>query len=407
MRIIQKTVRGLRTATLAAVMLGCTAVSWGQVATPTGPDFEAFRAAKQAYFHNPAKAVELFRGFVAKYQESQWTAESYYWLARSLEAAKADRAETIKAYTLFLRRYPEHALATDATFYIAELYRNQRTGNEDLEKALERYRQFIRTYPTSDRVPEAWFKIGDTLRVLRGFDKSLEAFRKVTDNFPKSPFAMPARIGEANVLSQLERYEEAKTACAKALQQTSTDSDKILLHLILLNCDLRTNKIDEALVEAENIRSKADKGGASDAWTAFDTYGQIGGYYMQTRQPDKAIAEMRGFLVRYPSSEAVWSARVTLGEYQLSAGRIAEAREEYLKAVNEHPRAKDKKPPDVVLYAGLRLAYSYEQERNYVEAIRLYQQLADNHPETHQAKQAKQRLEELKKSLEEKPKAAK
>jgi TolA-binding protein len=389
---------------LSLLVIFCTLVCWVGPACgdePAGPDTEAFQGAKQIFFRNPQQAVEQFRDFIRKYPDSEWTSEAYYWLAKSMETSKADRSEVIKAYTTFLDLYPKHKLADEAAFAIAEVYRNRRTGNSDLEKALERYDRFIEMYPKSDRVPEAWFKMGDVQAALRHYDKALEAYGKVIGNCPKSSFVLPARIGEADSLSRMAEYDKALPGFNSLLTESLTDWDRLRVRLGLLNIYLKTKKIEEAKAEAERIRAEADKQGHQQDSAALSSYRMIADYYQQTKEYDKALDEMTAYMERFPNSDGVWTARSLKAEIYLSAGKPVEARKEFAEILKDHPKAKDKNPPDTVLGAWYRTAYTYEVEKNIPEAIRQYQQLAETYPDNYRGKAARKRADELNKQLEE------
>ncbi|GEM_PF-3268712 len=392
----------LTAAGVLAVLLILSSTTRGEDPAP-GPDLEAFQAAKQAYFRNPQEAAGLFRTFIETYRDSEWTPEAYYWLAKSLETAKADRAEVLKAYTYFLRRYPNHKLCDEATFAIAEIYRNRRIEKDDLSRALDRYEKFIKSYPDSDRVPEAWFKMGDVQVAQRQYDRALEAFGKVIHDYAESPFVVPAKMGLADCLMRMQRYDDAITGFNELLKLSLTDWDELRVRLGLLNCYLKTNRLDEALAEANRIRSEADQQGHQQDWAALSSYRMVADHYQNTKEYDKAVGELKAYIERFPNSDGVWTARSSLAGIYISAGKLNDARTELQGIVNNAPHAGDKSPPDQVLYAMYRLAYLRELEKDYPEAIRLYQQLTEKYPESQRGKQAKKRAEELTKQLQEKP----
>ncbi len=363
------------------------------------PDLEAFRAAKQAYFKKPAQAAELFTKFLTDYRQSKWIPEACYWLAKSLETAKADRSKVIKAYTFFLRRYPNHELSDEATFAIAELYRNRRRNRGELRKALDRYLKFVKTYPDSDRVPEAYFKIGDLQATLKQHDKALEAFRKVTTDFAESSFAVPARIGEAKCLHRLRKFDEAIAAYGKLLKLTLNDSDRLKVHLALLSCYLDSDRLQEALTEAGKIRSKTDSRSSRQGWAVLDSYRRVASYYQRKKDYPKAVAEMSEYIKRFGNSPGVWSAHFAMGDIYLSARQYRQARAEFEKIICKHPKTNDKRRPDIIIYALYRRAYSYEREKNYAKAVTLYEALVADHPKTWQARNATRRIVVLKKKI--------
>lgn len=369
-------------------------------------DLEAFRAAKQAYFKRPKKAVGLFRAFLKQHHDSKWTPQAYYWLAKSLEAARAGRSEVIKAYTLFLRSYPNHDLSGEATFAIAEIYHSRRWNKSDLNRALERYLKFVKSYPNNDRLPEAYFKIGDVRLTLKQYDKARDAFSRVVDDFSDSSFVTPAQIGKAQCLYLTKKYDEAVAIYKKLLKSSLRNWDLVKVHLGLMNCYLDTNKLELALAEADCARRKIDddKQNRRRDMAVFYSYQRVAAYYQRTKQYPKAVTEMQTYMERCPKSSGVWSAWITIGDIYMSANQFEEARTALGKIILEHPSAQaGKKLSQQVLYVRYRIGYTYEREKNYKAAISEYELLSREHPDSRWAKAGKKRVEQLKKKLKEKP----
>jgi tol-pal system protein YbgF len=93
------------------------------------------------------------------------------------------------AFTELTKRFPEHALAPSAQFWIGEAYYRQR----DYQGALLEFRKILDAYPKTPQIPEALLKIGLCYRALRDTTRAREAWEQVTKAYPGTSAATQAR----------------------------------------------------------------------------------------------------------------------------------------------------------------------------------------------------------------------
>jgi tol-pal system protein YbgF len=87
------------------------------------------------------------------------------------------------------RQFPEHALASNAQYWIGETYYRQR----DFQDAMVEFRKVIDGYATSSQVPEALLKIGLCHRALKDQPRARAAWEQVAKEYPGSNAANQAR----------------------------------------------------------------------------------------------------------------------------------------------------------------------------------------------------------------------
>lgn len=93
-----------------------------------------------------------------------------------------DRA--VKAFRVFLTRYPDSGLADNAQYWIAE-------GNYVLRNyklALEEFNKVLKT-PQSPKIPDAMLKIGYVYYELSAFDKARKTLLEVQERYPGTSVA--------------------------------------------------------------------------------------------------------------------------------------------------------------------------------------------------------------------------
>ncbi len=102
---------------------------------------------------------------------------------------KADYAGAIRAFELFIKTYPKHALAANAQYWIGESYYHQR----DYRAAIDAERGLLGTYPESAKVSDALLIIGTAETILGDSTAARRTYEELIAKFPGSEAAEKAR----------------------------------------------------------------------------------------------------------------------------------------------------------------------------------------------------------------------
>ena len=93
------------------------------------------------------------------------------------------------AYEQFLEDYPNHDLAPDAHFNLADMI----TQQDRLEDALEAFQEIQALYPTSSRVPDALYRIAQLQVEMGDADDARVTLERIINTYPDATIAMLAR----------------------------------------------------------------------------------------------------------------------------------------------------------------------------------------------------------------------
>ena len=93
------------------------------------------------------------------------------------------------AYEQFLEDYPNHDLAPDAHFNLADMI----TQQDRAEDALEAFQEIQALYPTSSRVPDALYRIAQLQVEMGDADDARATLERIMNTYPEATIAMLAR----------------------------------------------------------------------------------------------------------------------------------------------------------------------------------------------------------------------
>ncbi len=137
-----------------------------------------------------ATAAAPSRSSVAVIQPQDLYQASY------IDFSKGSYSLAIDGFREFLRRYPDHAQASSAQYWIGEGYvalaqQHANAGqtersNEALQRAVQEFRKVVANYPRGDRVPTALYKEAMTLVELKQPALAQARLQYLVDNFPQA-----------------------------------------------------------------------------------------------------------------------------------------------------------------------------------------------------------------------------
>jgi len=91
------------------------------------------------------EAIVSYQEFIANYPDSNYVANSRYWLAQIFSVQnRVDEAE--REYLLVAQQYPDSSKAAEAWLKLGQLYENQNENN----KAIQAYQQLLDSYADSN-----------------------------------------------------------------------------------------------------------------------------------------------------------------------------------------------------------------------------------------------------------------
>lgn len=116
--------------------------------------------------------------------------EATTFFAAAQQQFRRGSYETARSgFTDFLVNYPDHELAPDAQYFLADTY----AAEGDREQALAEYARVSQLWPDSRRAPTALYKSG-MLEIERGnISEARDMFQRVELGYPNSPEAELAR----------------------------------------------------------------------------------------------------------------------------------------------------------------------------------------------------------------------
>ncbi len=151
--------------------------------------------------------------------------EALYYLGRLTTEGASSR----RFFERLLEKHPDHALADDALFELAEA--DYADPGERFLSARRRYHRLLERYPQSNYVPAAFYRIGLTYLAVNVPDSALLAFNQSIEH-SASEWGPLARLGAIEALSLLGRRDQALQLAEVWMQKGAGDLKAELQALI-------------------------------------------------------------------------------------------------------------------------------------------------------------------------------
>lgn len=132
-----------------------------------------------------------------RYQELAWP------YLGDVRFQRGDLPGARAAYEHALSRFPEGRLSDRARLYLGRVLVRQ--GESKL--ALMRFRELL-DRPEAPQRDEAFYQVGRLELEAGAFEQAIEAFSALEQAIPQSPFVARSRLGKAEALLALERFDE-------------------------------------------------------------------------------------------------------------------------------------------------------------------------------------------------------
>ncbi len=253
------------------------------------------------------------------------------------------------AFESFLKRFPKHPLAAEATFRAADafFYLHERDILPVYPEVMEKYQRAVDLYPKSDQVPWAFLQMGKAAMLAQEPFRAQGYFQLVIEDYPKSEYVPLAMVSRA-------RTYVAEGKWVRALEEFRAVSERF---------------------PDSRFRKDAD-------WGQAQALFGLARYY-------RASLLLKDMDRRYPKLRLQEPELLYyIGEAEFQMKNYAQARSYFLWALNLMPDIRDN---DIIL---TRVGDTYQFEKAYTAARVIYNQVVKLFPGTDGALVARIRLAE-------------
>jgi len=242
----------------------------------------------------------------------------------------------VDACALFLTRYPDYDKADKVQNILAA------HEGKDYDVAVYEYEKLITVYPGSSLQPDALFAIADVQRTgLKSYEKAAQNYRKVIEQFPLQDITKRAYINLALTESvHLKDYQAALTTLNTAVEKYADDA--VTKEALQMLGEIYSKKTKEYAKSVQSYRKLSDIFLGDDGIAALKKAESIATSSMHDYPLVIAIDEQ---LIRdYPSHELAPEALMNIAEiYEKKLKQKMEAIKAYQRVIEQYPNSKQAK----------------------------------------------------------------
>ncbi len=255
----------------------------------------------------------------------------------------------------FLTEFPADPQAGEAWFWLGEALFH----GGAYERADSAYALAVQKLP-AQRVPDALYGKAWSRYRLEDYKGALELFSRLVSKYPRSAYAVDARLRAGDCHTSLREYGKAAAAYREVLRTGEGSENAEYARYQLGGALIRNGQSAEGLKEYETLLARTPRSPYAD-----DARYAIGWVHFQKKNYPRAIKEFRETLRLYPRSDLVPRVLCSLGDALYNTGDYPGSIASYREVLAAHPQSSS------VLDAarGIRDAYVAQHDGAAGEAV--------------------------------------
>jgi TolA-binding protein len=266
--------------------------------------------------------------FIKRYPQHSLASQALIQLGEYYQQSRM-KEKAVKTYRELIQLYPNSEGAEEAQFRIALLFKQEKRWTE----AIEEMEKFIKSHSKSHLFVEAYVEVGDLYLLLRDYPKALERFEWVIQNHPQHLMAKRAYLGIEEGYRNLGRSEQAIKIMKEFVGKYSSDDIRYEGHLRLGLLFLAQKKFGDAIPALSIAVQSPEEGVASQAQL------KLGEAYLGSENRELALLQFSRVVYLYPHrSEVMEEALLKLGTLYMEEKKFSEAKQVYQKLLQKSRR---------------------------------------------------------------------
>ena len=323
-------------------------------------------------------AATTFRTLLEEDPNYAGADNTQYQLAWSLKLAGED-AEAAKAFDTLAVDYAESQRAAEAHYHVAEFAYNEK----DYQKASNEYYTAFEKAGKSELGEKACHKLAWSYYHQDNFDKAGKTFAYQRKDFPNGSLDADAAFMEAECLFKQDKFAEALAAYNK-LEDLSNEQFQTLA---LLHAGQAAAQLKDWKTSLKLLTDCTDRFPDSDHFT--EALYEQGWAEKNLNNSDKAVSLWQQVIDK-TGREVAARAQFMIGEIQFENKDHSEAVKSFFKVIYGYSY------PHWQGEAAYEAGRCFEVLNKKSQAIKLYQELVDQYPDSDKVPLAEKRLAELK-----------
>jgi TolA-binding protein len=316
---------------------------------------------------------------VKDYPKSKEAPEADYGILLSLLQEKKYDSFIVQVDT-FLKRYPQHPLASQILMQLGYHYQQSRMG----EKAVKTFRELIRLYPNSEWAEEAQFQIALFFKKEKRWMGAIEEMEKVFKHYPKGHFLVEAHMEVGDIYLLIKNYPKALEGYEWVIKN---HPEHALAKKAYLGLEKGYQSLGKA-EEAEKISRELITKFPNDD-IRFEAHLRLGLLYLAQKRFEETISAL-SIAIRSPDELVASQAQFKLGEAFWGNENKEEAILQFSKVVYLYPHQSE-----LIEEALLKLGSLYMEGKKFFEAGQVYRKLLEKTRREERREVAKKMLDQI------------